>query len=195
MKKKIILLILVLVAVSSLLTVKYFYGSRTVEEAINKSGLNKISIIHEEKHGKGSIVFGYTSGGNGLYTAVVRKSIMGYKTVYSGVQGDVKLVSEKYGISHNYFPSIEKVGLPIYFGVIGSHEISDIRVVEKKRGVEKQAKIIETKDTRIWLVYMNLLEGSDFDIIGYSKDGKELVRIDGNISPYYVEQKPFPGYK
>jgi hypothetical protein len=195
MKKKIIFFMLVLMAVSLFLAVKFTHGARTIQEAINTPGSSKVSIIHEEKHGKGSIVFSYTSGGNGLYTAVVRKSVMGYKTVYSGVQGDVKFVSEKYGISHTYFPNIERIGLPIYFGLIGNSDISEIRIIEKKRGIERQAKIIESKGTRIWLVYMNRLEGSDFDISGYSKDGKKLVKIDGNISPLYVEQKPFKGYK
>lgn len=195
MKKKIIFFMLALMIFSLFLAAKFTYGAKTIEEAINTPGSSKLSIMHEEKHGKGSIVFSYASDGNGLYTAVVRKDIMGYKTVYSGVQEDVKFVSEKQGISHTYFPNIEGIGLPIYFGLIGNPNISEIRIVEKKRGVERQAKIIESNGARIWMVYMNLLEGSDFDIIGYSKDGKELVRIDGNISPFYVEQKPFKGYK
>jgi hypothetical protein len=195
MKRNIIFLMLILMGISLFSVVKFIDGAKTIEEAINIPGSSKVSIIHEEKHGKGSIVFSYTSSENGLYTAVVRKGIMGYKTVYSGVQGDVKFVSEKHGMSHTYFPNIEKVGFPIYFGIIGNSDISEIRIVEKKRGVERQAKIIESNGTRIWLVYMNRLEGSNFDIIGYSKDGKELVKIDGNISPFYVEQKPFKGYQ
>jgi hypothetical protein len=195
MKKKVILIALVLLIVSLSFVIKLIGGSRTIEEAINTSVSNKVSIIHEEKHGKRSIVFSYVSGGNGLYTAVVRKDVMGYKTVYSGVQGDIKLGSEKFGISHAYFPNIEKIGLPIYFGVIGKPEINEIRIVEKKREIERKAKIIESKGSRIWLVYMNGIEGSDFDITGYSKEGNELIKINGSISPYYVEQKPLKGYK
>jgi hypothetical protein len=195
MKKKIIFFMLVVMAALLFLAVKFNEGAKTIEEAINTPGSSKVSIIHEEKHGKGSIVFSYTSGGKGLYTAVVRKDIMGYKTVYSGVQGDIKLVSEKYGMSHSYFPNVERIGLPIYFGLIGNPDISEIKIVEKKRGAERQAKIIESSGARIWLVYMNGLEGSDFDIKGYSKEGKELVKIDGSISPLYVEQKPIKGYK
>jgi hypothetical protein len=100
MKKKVMLIALVLFIVSLFFLIKLNGGAKTIEEAINTSGSIKVSIIHEEKHGKGSIVFSYVSGGNGLYTAVVRKGVMGYKTVYSSVQGDVKFVSEKYGISH-----------------------------------------------------------------------------------------------
>jgi hypothetical protein len=195
MKKKIILFVLALIAVLLLVVVKMTGGANTIEEAINPDGSNKINIIHVEKHDKGSIVFGYISGENTLYTAVVRKDITGYKVVYSGVQGDIKLVSEKLGFSYTYFPSIEKVELPIYFGLIGNQDISDIRIVDKKREVEKQAKIIESNGTRIWLVYMNPFKGSDFDITGYSRENKELVKIDGNIAPFYADQKPVKGYE
>lgn len=195
MKKKVVLFALVLIIISLFFVVKLNGGAKTAEEAINISGSRKVDIIHEEKHGKGSIVFGYIADGDWLYTAVVRKGITGYKTVYDGIEGDIKLVSSKFGISHSYIPNIEGIGLPMYFGLIGNPDISDIRIVEKKRGIERQAKIIESKDSRIWLVYMNGFEGSDFDITGYSKDGKELLKLDGSISPFYVEQKPFKGYR
>lgn len=195
MKKKVILIVLVLMIVPLFLVIKFNTGAKTIQEAINPFGTNPISIIHEEKNNRGSIVFSYTSGGNGLYTAVVRKGIGGYRTVCSGGQGDIKLVSSKFGISHTYFPNVEKTALPIYFGVIGNSDISEVKVIEKKRNIEEKAKIINANGTKIWLVYMNKFQGSDFDIIGLSVDGKELTKIDGNISPYYAEQKPFKGYR
>lgn len=195
MKKKVILTLLILIAVSLFLVFKFDTGAKTIEEAINLYSSKPVNIIYEEKNDKGIIVFSYTSGGNGLYTAVVRKGIGGYKTVYSGVQGDIKYVSEKFGLSHSYFPAIEKTELPIYFGLIGNPDISQVKIIEKKRNIESPAKIINANGTRIWLVYMNKFEGSDFDIIGLSADGKELAKIDGDISPYYAEQKPFKGYK
>ena len=121
----------------------------------------------------------------------VRKTISGYKTVYSGVEGDISMVANKFGVSYTYFPNIEKTSLPIYFGIIGNPDISQVKIVEKKRNIEVQAKIINGNGKRIWLVYMNKFQGSDFDIIGFSADGKELTKIDGDISPYYAEQKPF----
>lgn len=42
---------------------------------------------------------------------------------------------------------------------------------------------------------MNKFEGSDFKIVGLSNDGKETEKIDGNISPYSADQKPFKGYR
>ena len=195
MKKKVSLIALTLIIISLFLVVKFNGGVKTIEEAINISGSKKIYIIHEEKTNKGSIIFYNKLGYDGLSTAFVKKTIGGYKTIYSGVQGDIKLVSNKIGLSYQYFPNIEKTSLPIYFGVIGNPDISQVKVTEKKRNIEEQAKIINAKDMRIWLVYMNKFQGSDFNIIGLSADGKELTNIDGNISPYYAEQKPFKGYK
>lgn len=195
MRKKVLSIVFVLIVVSLFFAVKLNGGAKTIEEAINTSGSQRVNIIHEEKNDKGSIVFSYNSGGNGLYTAVVRKGIDGYKTVYSGLQGDIQLVSDKFGISYTYFPNIEKTALPIYFGIIGNPDISEVKIIEKKRNVEGQAKIINANGTRIWLVYMNEFQGSDFNIVGLSADGKQLTKINGDISPYYAEQKPFKGYK
>lgn len=186
MKKKVTLTILVLMMVSLLLVIKFSYGTKTIEEAIKTSGSKPLSIIHEEKNNKGSIVFCNVTGEDSLYTAIVRKGIGGYKTVYSGVEGDINFVASRFGISHSYFPNIEKTALPIYFGVIGNSDISEVKIIEKKRNIEDKAKIINANGTRIWLIYMNKFEGSDFDIIGLSADGKELVKIDGGIYPYYA---------
>ena len=191
MKNKLSLLVLALFIIPLFFVIKLNIGARTIEEAILKVGSKPISIIYEEKTDKGIIVFYNHLGGNDLSTAFVKKNLIGYKTLYSGVQGDMKLVLSKFGISNSYFPSIEKTSLPIYFGFISNIDISQVKVIEKKRNIEGQAKIINAKDKRIWLVYMENFEGSDFEIIGLSKDGKELAKIDGNISPYYADQKPF----
>ncbi|QAT40455.1 hypothetical protein [Clostridium sp. JN-9] len=69
-------------------------------------------------------------------------------------------------------------------------DISQVKIIEKKRNIEEQAKIIDAKGTRIWLVYMSKFKGSDFEIVGISKDGKELTKVDDNISPRSADQKP-----
>ncbi|MBB6218161.1 hypothetical protein HNQ80_004301 [Anaerosolibacter carboniphilus] len=195
MKKKVGLIVLSIIIVLSFLVLKFNEDSKTIEEAITSPGSMPISIIHEEETDKGSIVFCNIVGKDGLYVAVVRKSIFGFKTVYSGAHGDIKLAAKKFGLTHSYYPNIEKTSLPIYFGVIGNPDISEVKIVEKKRNIEDEAKIINTNGIRIWLVYMKKFQGSDFNIIGISADGKELTKINGNISPYYAEQKPFKGYE
>jgi hypothetical protein len=198
LKKRIgftILAIMIVSLISLLLLVKFGNGEKTVADLINNEGSMKLKIIHEEKTDKGSIVFCNTVGRDGLSTVIVRKTISGYKDVYSGGEADIKRVANKFGVSYTYYPNIEKTSLPIYFGIIGNPAINKVKIVEKKRNIEGQAKIINANGMRIWLVYMNKFEGSDFDIIGLSADGRELTKIDGDISPYYAEQKPFKGYQ
>jgi hypothetical protein len=193
MKKRVVFIVLAIMMISLIsvfLVIKFSKGAKTIEEVIITSGSKPISIIYEEKTDKGSIVFSNTVGGDGLYTAIVRKNIFGYKAVYSGVQ-EAKFMANKFGLSYCYFPNVEKTSLPIYFGIIGNPDISKVKIVEKKRNIEGQAKVINANGTRIWLIYMNKFQGSDFEIIGLSSDGKELTKTEGDISPYYVEQKPF----
>lgn len=198
MKKKIsifITSIIIIIIIIPLLLFKYNKGVKTIEEAINSSCPNKIYLIHEEKTDKGSIVFYNRLGYDELSAAFIKKNISGYKTLYDGVQEDISIVLKKFGITHFYFPAIKGTSFPIYFGIIGDSNISQVKIIEKKRNIEEQAKIIDARDKRIWLVYMSKFEGSDFEIIGLSKYGKELTKIDGNISPYSADQKPFKGYK
>jgi hypothetical protein len=132
MKKNMFFIVLVIIVVSLLLMLKFEKSLETIGEAITTPSSKPISIIHEEKTDKGSIVFYNQLGYDGLSTAFVKKNIYGYKTVYSGVQGDIKLVANTFGVSYQYFPSIEKTSLPIYFGVIGNPDISQVKVIEKK---------------------------------------------------------------
>ena len=190
MKKKIGFIVLATMIASVFLVIKFSNGAKTIEEAVITPGSMPLVIIHEEKTDKGSIVFCNTVDQKGFYTAIVRKNISGFKTVYSG-GGDLQSPANKFGVSYIYFPNIEKTSLPIYFGIIGNPDIKQVKIVEKKRNIEEKAKIINANGTRIWLVYMNKFQGSDFDIIGISADGNELTKIDGDISPYYAEEKPF----
>ena len=68
--------------------------------------------------------------------------------------------------------------LNIYFGVIGNEDIENVKAQDAKNcNVYKEAKIIDTGEIRIWLVYMEGLKGSQFDVVGLSKDEKELTRV------------------
>jgi hypothetical protein len=163
--------------------------AKTFEEAIPLSQENKMKIIAEDKTDKGSVVFCYNSDDDVLYTSFIRKKLFGYENLYSGVKCDVTQVSEVFGVSYTIFPPIKQTSLPIYFGVIGNDEVREIKV--KESGTEdggKNARIIETEDMRIWLIYMNGFKGSNFDIIGISEDGKEIVNIS-DVSPWKVDQE------
>ena len=187
MKKISIFIVLAIMIISAFIIFKFNDGEKTIEKAISSS--NPIKIIYEEKTDKGSIVFYTTKDWNDFSICFVRKTLNGYKYINGGT-GDVRVSAKKIGFSYAYYPNIEKTPFPMYFGIIGNPEIKKIKVIEKKSNIEGEAKIINAKDKRIWLMYMNKFQGSDFEIVGLSAEGKELTRIKDNISPQYAEQKP-----
>ncbi len=194
MKRKSLGVILAIIIIVIVFKVTTSGREKTIEEAINLYNIRSASIIHEEKNSKGSIVFTYISEGNGLRVSVVKKVIGGYKKVYGTVHGDIKETLEKRGLVYGYFPEIKGTELPIYYGVVGD-EVEAVKVVEKKRNIKKEAKIIHTDEGRIWLVYMEGFQGSDFDIVAFSGEGKEISMVSDDISPWYVGQKAFKGYE
>lgn len=84
MKKKLGFIVLPIMIVLLFLVIKSSNGAKTIEEAINPS--IPITIIHEEKTDKGSIVFYTHEGKNDFSTCFVRKTFNGYKYVYGGGQ-------------------------------------------------------------------------------------------------------------
>ncbi|WP_426351324.1 hypothetical protein ACPWSR_08865 [Alloiococcus sp. CFN-8] len=194
MKKKSLGVILTLIIIAILFKVITSGGEKTIEEAINISSVKSARIIHEEKNSKGSIVFTYISEGDGLHVSAVKKGIGGYKEAYSASHGDIKVTLEKLGLLCGYLPKIKGTELPIYYGVVGD-EVEAVKVVEKKRNIEKEAKIIDADGERIWLIYMEGFRGSQFDIVTLSREGKEIKRVTDDISPLYVEQKASKGYQ
>lgn len=195
--KKLLLAILVLLVIGVTFTIiRNNSGYETLEEALNPSGSNAPNIIYKEKTGEGYIVFYSRFNNKDFSKAYVKKSFGRYKVVYSGVAGDIDTTLEKIEMTNYYFPVFQNKWKPVYSGLIGDDDITQVNVIEKKRNINKQAKIINIKDYkyRLWLLYMDELEGSKFEIIGLSKDNEEIVKIDGNIYPLNVEDKPLKGY-
>ncbi|SHJ62204.1 hypothetical protein SAMN02745751_02976 [Dethiosulfatibacter aminovorans DSM 17477] len=197
MAKKAIIIIPIVVIISLILVmmIKFNDGYATMEEALSPSNPQSINILHEEKMDDGIVVFYNHSGWGDFSRATVKKSTVGrFKILYSGVSGDIQRVLDKRGISYSYWPAIENASPPLYCGVIDS-SIKQVKIVEGKRNYEREAKIIEVNDFRIWLVYMDQFQGSKFNIIGISGDGKEVISIEDSISPRYIEEKPLKGYE
>lgn len=161
----------------------------SVGEALKIDTTSNYTIIHEEPTDKGSIIFGISSDNSKEYlsTAFVNKNLFGYKDMYSGVSSIDGL--EVRDLTTQYFPAIKKTSLPIYFGIILNDEIRQVSVRQSNGSEVKEAKIIESGDKRIWLVYMSGFEGSEFEVLGYSNDGSCIYSFKDTI-PWNVEQKP-----
>lgn len=191
-KKKIIvissLIIAVLVFVISIV-INSNGRKNSVEHALGIETYNNLKIIHEEPTDKGSIVFISNTDNSNKYlsTAFVSKNIFGYKELYSGVSSLEGL--DRIDLTAQYFPAIKKTSLPIYFGVILNDKIEKVSVKQTNSSEIKDAKIIETDDYRIWLLYMDGFKGTKFEILGYSNDGTEIYKFE-DIIPENADQKP-----
>lgn len=191
-KKKIIIINTVIIAVLVILisiAINSNGRKNSVKQALGIETNNNLRIIHEEPTDKGSIVFISNTDNSNKYlsTAFVSKNIFGYKDLYSGVSSLEGL--DRVDLTANYFPAIEKTSLPIYFGVILNDKIEKVNVKQTNSSEIKDAKIIETDDYRIWLVYMNGFKGKKFDILGYTNDGTEVYKFEDTI-PWNAEQNP-----
>lgn len=163
---------------------------KNIETALNIGITSNYKIIHEEATDKGSIIFSISSNNSKEYlgTAFVNKNLFGYKELYSGVSSIDGFGARD--LTAQYFPAIKQTSLPIYFGLILNDDIESVSVKQSNSSHVKEAKIIEAGDKRIWIVYMNGFEGSEFEVIGYSNDGSSTYSFKDTV-PWNVEQKPF----
>ncbi|MGL4737080.1 MAG: hypothetical protein ACRCW2_06440 [Cellulosilyticaceae bacterium] len=183
-KKGIVGIVIALAVLSTL----YLKNSiLTFEEALAIPEICPMSIIYQEKTDQGDIVFCINKQYGTLYTAIVKKGLLGYKNLYNGLSMNIDRIAQKFGLSYTYFPSTKGTALPIYFGIIGHPEIKEISVTNGV--VTRGAKIIEAEGERLWIAFMDGLKGIDFEVVGYSEDGREITRISDNLSPLYLSQR------
>jgi hypothetical protein len=170
-------------------------GYRTIEEAIYSSNPNRVKIVYEEKTKEGSIVFSTIDDTDLLDFSLVKKNILGkYKVDYSGTNGEMYTTLENQGILINYFPAIKKAWTPKYMGLVEGEDIDTIRVIQSDNENYKEGKVININIMKVWIVDVKGLTGSDFNIIGLSEDGKEMINMDDSIGPWTVEQEPLEAY-
>ena len=166
----------------------------TIQEAITKSGRIPLKIISEENVKGGVIVF-YIKNSLELKKAqlacgFVKETPWGWKWVYGGEHVSIESSCYKDGFSNQFFPNAEGTPFPLYFGAITNPNINQINVIEKKRNVEGKATIVNNDYVKIWYIYMDKFQGSKFDIIGLSSDGKEIEKSEQDVSPYMQNKSP-----
>ncbi|WP_289355113.1 hypothetical protein [Paenibacillus sp. S-12] len=166
----------------SFLVIRYNSGPKTIKEALSISHPEKINIIHEESTEHGIVVFYQKFSDAGFSAAVLKESFGNYKVIYSAAQGDISEPLNRFGFTYMFFPSIKNTSPPMYYGLIQNPDIAQIKIIEQKRGMDGRAKIIEGRDSRLWLMDMSPFEGSEFQIIALSKDNKEISKRNDNLS-------------
>jgi hypothetical protein len=155
----------------------------TVEEAIQKSGRNVTRIIHAEEVKDGVVVFYKKSVGNAgesNASGYVKKTFWGWEWAWGGEHSD----SASKGFSAQYFPYTEDAPFPLVFGEIKDQQIKQIKVLDKNRTNNKEAKIIGTGKDLMWFAFLDKSEGPNFTITGLSGEGttlySETINTDGS---------------
>ncbi|MDO0824627.1 hypothetical protein [Desulfosporosinus nitroreducens] len=163
-----------------------------VEEAIQKSGRNVTKVVHTEEVKGGVVVFYKKSVGNGgesNASGYVKKTLWGWEWGWGGEHSD----SASMGFSAQYFPYSKGAPFPLVFGEIKDQQIQQIKVLEKDRTNDKEAKIVGKGTDLMWFVFLDKSEGPNFTITGLSSEGTTLYSETINTNGSSVTStKPVP---
>lgn len=154
---------------------------KTIEQAIEKSGRQVITVIHEEKIKGGEVVFFYKSINGGKDSTVasgyIKKTFWGWEWVIGGEHSRAG-VEPGQSLTAQYFPATKGTPFPLSFGEISDPKIVRVRVQTDKGTTDRETSIVENGMTRIWFVFLNPSDGPLTKVIGQSQSGQILVSKD-----------------
>jgi len=178
MKKK----ITVVVLIASLLIAYFFfvneYQAKSIEEALDTPDQSNYKVIHIEKL-EGSYFVLSKSNEDYLHTAMINKILGRYKTVYSGVHGDIDKVAEIFGVTDSYFPGIKDISKPLLYGVIGDSQVSKLVLINSDSKEEKDG-------LRLWIKSIENTDGIGYIIKGYNEKGEEVIERNLKFTPRVI---------
>jgi hypothetical protein len=188
--KKFFIIILIFI---TLITIGYFIRLNTIEESLYKYkyGSEKIEILYVEKAGKANIVLYTDDDFRYLASASVKKTMGKHKVISSSVSGDIQRTMEKTKLSISSLSGIRNISTPKLYGMVSSPEVIQVYVTEKESDKSIQAKIIEAKGERLWIVDLSEFEAYDFIVTGFTSEDKELVNREYRSEyPLYIPEVP-----
>ncbi len=151
-------------------------AGKTIEEAIEKSSRQVVKIIHEEKVKGGEVVFFYKSinGGKDFTVAsgYIKKTLWGWEWVYGGEHSHSEPGQP---MTAQYFPTTQNTPFPLAFGEISDPQIVRVSVQTAKRIIEKEGRIVQNNNMRIWFVFLNSLDCTKIEVTGLSQSGQTIA--------------------
>lgn len=156
----------------------FLLNGKSVNEVIESNSTLPYKINSQANVDNGKIVFYEHTNQNDFTASLLQKSIIGYKLVYTGSQGDLKRSVDEKGMTVMYFPEIKGTSTPLLFGVVGLPEIEQVIVKDSATGKEQEAKIINTDHQRIWILDLNDLKFDKVVILGRSNDKRIVVELE-----------------
>lgn len=160
-------------------------GTKTIEEAIEKSGRHIEKIIYVEGLDDGAIVFFHKAINQGkdhtIAAGFLKKAFQGWKWIYGGEHSDPGQM-----ITAQYFPYTGDANIetpfPLAFGEITNPEIVRIKLQTKNWEGQKEARVVGNEGTRIWYVFLSHSEGYVTKVIGYSESGEIINSRDLGVN-------------
>ncbi|HKL41299.1 MAG TPA: hypothetical protein VJ962_01770 [Clostridia bacterium] len=181
--------IIIVVLAASLLIVYFFfvneYQAQSIEEALDLTNPSVDEIIHIEAL-EGSY-FAVSKRSDYLHAALVNKLFGRYKTMYSGVHGDIEIVAEVFGVTDSYFPGIKYASKPLLYGVIGNSEISKLELFNTESNEVIKIDIIEKDGFRLWIKSLKNTADIGYILKGYNETGIELISRKLKFKPREIK--------
>jgi hypothetical protein len=176
MKNKILI-----VSALLLLTLFAFFfllNDKSVEEIIKNESTLDCKINYQEVIDNGEIVFYEHTNQNDFTASLLKKTLFGYKLIYTGTQGELERTLEKQGLMAMYFPEFKGTTKPLIFGVIGNLAIEKVIVTDQDTSIPLEAKIINKGGLRFWLLNLDSSAVKSVIITGKTMQGEQIIELE-----------------
>lgn len=166
--------------VLALLSFIFFFllNDDSVEEIIKKNSTLDYKINHQEVVDHGEIVFYQHINQNDFTASILKKTVFGFKLIYTGSQGELDRTLEKKGITVMYFPEFKGTSTPLIFGVIGNDAIEKVIITDQDTSTQVEAKIIKNGELRFWLLDLNSTAVKRVVITGKTIKNEPIVQLE-----------------
>ncbi len=145
MKKYFILVIVILL-------LGYFSiedGESSIEDALDINSKYNYEIKHIEEIGNDYLVFSFLD--DYIHISHIRKNIRGFRTIYSGVAGDISRVLETKSIFDFTMPGLDNKESFRYLGLLSSNDAKKLTLIDTKNNEEVTTRIIDKDGFMFWI--------------------------------------------
>jgi len=124
-------------------------GESSIEDALDVNSKYNYEIKHIEEIGNDYLVFSFLD--DYVHISHIRKNIRGFRTIYSGVAGDLSIVLENKSIFDFTMPGLDNNESFRYLGLLSSNDTKKLMLIDTKNNEEVATKIIEKDGFKFWI--------------------------------------------
>ena len=147
MKKYITLFLIAVIFISGYLSIEK--GEARLEDAIDIDSKYSFRVMHIENLGNDNIVYSFTED-DYIHISLIRKTLRGYKSVYSGIAGDVTRSLEVNGLIMIRFPGLDNSNDVRFVGLLSANETNNVKLIDLSKNNEVDIEVIESDGMKFW---------------------------------------------